>query len=77
MMGGERVYMLGPCWDFSATYTCVFSYGSTELQRVNATVESVNDAYCVPDPFFLVGEVKLTVEGSDASNFDASYQLSK
>ncbi|XP_030833839.1 sushi domain-containing protein 2 isoform X3 [Strongylocentrotus purpuratus] len=61
MMGGEKIYLYGPCWAVEKVQTCVFSYGGEIIQQVNATVINTNEAYCVPDPFFLVGEVTVTV----------------
>ncbi|XP_041471054.1 sushi domain-containing protein 2-like isoform X2 [Lytechinus variegatus] len=61
MMGGERIYLYGPCWAVEQVQTCVFSHGGEIIQEVNATVLNTNEAYCVPDPFFLVGEVTIAV----------------
>nr|XP_054761047.1 protein mesh-like [Lytechinus pictus] len=61
MMGGERIYLYGPCWAVERVQTCVFSHGGDIIQEVNATVLNTNEAYCVPDPFFLVGEVTIAV----------------
>nr|XP_054760319.1 sushi domain-containing protein 2-like [Lytechinus pictus] len=69
MMGGERIYLYGPCWVLEIM-TCVFTYDDVIIQEVNATVVDTNEAYCVPDPFFLIGEVIISVvrEGDHHTN---------
>ncbi|XP_072166031.1 sushi domain-containing protein 2-like [Diadema setosum] len=78
MLGGERIYLYGPCWDSIVTTSCVFTFEGQEVQRVNATVVSNEEAYCVPMPFFLVGEVEVVVieHGADLTGGkSASYSL--
>lgn len=79
-MGGEKIYLYGPCWAVEKVQTCVFSYGGEIIQQVNATVINTNEAYCVPDPFFLVGEVTITVleAGDELANSPSTiYSISK
>ncbi|XP_041471199.1 sushi domain-containing protein 2-like [Lytechinus variegatus] len=70
MMGGEPIYLYGPCWVLEIILTCVFTYNDDIIQEVNATVVDTNKAYCIPDPFFLIGEVIISVvrEGNHHTN---------
>ncbi|KAJ8035366.1 Sushi domain-containing protein 2 [Holothuria leucospilota] len=80
MFGGERVYLIGPCWGISVGDDLKCRFTSSEgdvLQVANGTVESRQSAYCVPEPFFLVGEVTLEVSINDGNtwNYEGVYRI--
>lgn len=80
MFGGERVYLIGPCWGISVGDDLKCRFTSSEgdvLQVANGTVESRQSAYCVPEPFFLVGEVTLEVSTNDGNtwNYEGVYRI--
>ncbi|KAJ8035373.1 hypothetical protein HOLleu_22576 [Holothuria leucospilota] len=67
ILGGEKINLYGPCWDGSNEHQMVCQFWNKAvdppalLQTVNGSVEDQNTAYCIPEPFFLVGEVTIRV----------------
>ncbi|PIK35674.1 putative sushi domain-containing protein 2, partial [Apostichopus japonicus] len=75
ILGGQKVFLYGPCWDGSNTLTCQFWTMNDQLehlQTVNGTIEDQNTAYCVPNPFFRVGEVEIRVSVDGGNSFTQS-----
>ncbi|XP_072049265.1 sushi domain-containing protein 2-like [Amphiura filiformis] len=72
MFGGEKIYLDGPCYDSNVEILCRFKYNNNELQEVSGERIDNEKAYCIPEPFFLSGE--LTIEVS--TDGGANYQLS-
>ncbi|KAJ8035351.1 Sushi domain-containing protein 2 [Holothuria leucospilota] len=80
MFGGEKVYLNGPCWEVSVgnDLKCRFtSSEGVELQIAKGTVLDRYKAYCVPEPFFMVGEVTLDVSINNGStwNYEGLYRI--
>lgn len=69
MFGGEKVYLNGPCWGINQGLKCKFLYNGNELHISNGTQVDRQTAYCIPEPFFMVGEIDLEVSVDDGINW--------
>ncbi|XP_072048712.1 sushi domain-containing protein 2-like [Amphiura filiformis] len=77
MFGGEQVFLLGPCWDSGADIRCRFLYNNDAVQTVTGSVLSKEAAVCVPDPFYLSGELKMevSVNGGETYTYSQIYTV--
>ncbi|XP_072021726.1 sushi domain-containing protein 2-like [Amphiura filiformis] len=77
MFGGEQVFLLGPRWDAGADIRCRFLYNNNAVQTVTGSVLSKEAAVCVPDPFYLSGELKMevSVNGGHTYTYSQIYTI--